>query len=783
MKNVSGKISLAKAVFISLAVIMLSVLFATLPGFAYDKYDLQKKPAIEKIRVVLEDNYPPYSFRASDGSLHGILIDQWALWEKKTGVKVIIEAKDWNSALTEMNQGKHDVIDSISFSDERAALFDFTKPHSSAEVPIFFSKNISGIKGIRSLKGFSVAVEKGDIIADILRDAGIKSLVEYDSYESIIEAASKGEVVVFVMNRAPAMHMIYKYGLQSEFTSTDSICIIELRRAIKKGDTELLALVENGFEKITQSEYREIDNRWSGFQNYNTDKIASYIETISFFAFSILILLLVWNYALRRNVNAKTSELTAALSELESSQEQIRAIIDAMPDMIFIVDSEGVFLDYLSRKQKESLLVQPEDFIGRKIADLFPYDITAKFMKGIDIVKNTGKNTMLEYGLGNNHYEARYIPLSESRMLCIVRDITEQRLSQEKIYQMSVYDEPTGLFNRNYFENELGNIEGECKPGMAVVMCDIDGLKLVNDTLGHLEGDAYLITAANIIKSHFADSRLIARIGGDEFAVILERATEESILKTKEKIKEHLTLINQSERLLPISLSIGYGIVSRISPSIADAMKEADDFMYREKLHHKLSFRSKNIDFIKKMLETRDFITEGHGRRMEDLCITLAYRMGLSQKDVKDMALFAQFHDIGKIGISDSILFKPGRLTEDEFEEMKKHAELGYRIAESSPDIMHISELIFKHHEWWNGSGYPFGLKGEEIPLQCRILSVVDAYDAMTNSRPYRKAMPSEDALQELRRFSGVQFDPSVVDMLIDILASPDALPSQYNPS
>ncbi|MZQ75334.1 MAG: transporter substrate-binding domain-containing protein [Peptoclostridium sp.] len=783
MKIIYGNIPTGKAVFISLTVIFLSLLFSTLPGFAYDKYDSPQKTPIDEIRVVMEDTYPPYSFRASDGSLHGILIDQWKLWEKKTGVKVIIDAKDWNNALTEMTQGKHDVIDAISFSDERAEFFDFTKPYSSAEVPIFYSKNISGINGIRSLKGFSVAVEKGDIVANLLRKAGINNLVEYDSYEDIIKAASKGEVVVFVMNRAPATHMIFKYGLQSEFNSTDSICTIELRRAIKKGDTELLSLVEEGFNQITPSEYDDIDSRWSGFQNHNTEKITSYIETAAIFVFSVLILLIVWNYALRRNVSAKTSELTSAIAELNSSREQLQAIIDAMPDMIFIVDSGGVFIDYLSQTQREDLLIQPEDFIGKRISDLFPEDITSKFMKGINVVKNTHKNTIVEYSLGNTHYEARYVPLSESRILSIIRDITEQRLSQEKVYRMSIYDEPTGLFNRNYFEKEFEVIKAECKPGMAVVMCDIDGLKLVNDTLGHLEGDGYLISAANIIKSHFSESRLMARIGGDEFAIILESATEESILKTKAKIKEHLNLVNQRESLLPISLSIGYGIVSRISPTIEDALREADDFMYREKLHHKLSFRSKNIDFIKKMLETRDFITEGHGKRMEDLCIALAYKMGLSQKDVKDMALFAQFHDIGKIGISDSILFKPGKLTQEEFEEMKKHAELGYRIAESSPDIMHISELIFKHHEWWDGSGYPFGLKGDAIPLQCRILSVVDAYDAMTNSRPYRKAMPNEDAIQELRRFSGVQFDPAVVEMLIEILEIPEDSNLLHNPS
>jgi HD-GYP domain-containing protein (c-di-GMP phosphodiesterase class II) len=148
----------------------------------------------------------------------------------------------------------------------------------------------------------------------------------------------------------------------------------------------------------------------------------------------------------------------------------------------------------------------------------------------------------------------------------------------------------------------------------------------------------------------------------------------------------------------------------------------------------------------------------------------LAIAAGLPESAIPDLRLLGRFHDIGKVGIPDSILFKPGRLTEEEYEVMKRHAEIGYRIARASAELAPIADWILKHQEWWNGQGYPLGIKGEEIPLACRILSIVDAYDAMTNDRPYRKAMSDEAAIAELKRCAGTQFDPVLVDEFIHIL-------------
>lgn len=198
--------------------------------------------------------------------------------------------------------------------------------------------------------------------------------------------------------------------------------------------------------------------------------------------------------------------------------------------------------------------------------------------------------------------------------------------------------------------------------------------------------------------------------------------------------------------------------------------KEADNNMFKQKLFHNHSNRSAIIQTLSKALEARDFITEGHAERLQSLILKLAARISLSESRRTDLRLFAQFHDIGKVGIPDRILYKNGPLTKQEKEIMQRHSEIGFRIAQTAPDLAPIADWILKHHEWWNGNGYPLGLKGEEIPLECRILSIVDAFDAMTNDRFYRKALPVETAINEIKKYGGIQFDPELVPKFLEVV-------------
>lgn len=345
----------------------------------------------------------------------------------------------------------------------------------------------------------------------------------------------------------------------------------------------------------------------------------------------------------------------------------------------------------------------------------------------------------------------------------LLREIIIRNRTEERLKYLSFHDNLTGLYNRAFFEEQLQRLSAPRYSPVTIIVCDVDGLKFINDTLGHDIGDSLLVAVAEVIKKSYREGDVVARTGGDEFALLIPNSTEAMVGKTCNKIRDAVALYNEENSKLPLSISLGFA-TSHDGLSPADLFKEADNNMYREKLHRSQSARSAIVQTLKKALGARDFITEGHADRMQDLVIELAKSINIPERKHADLRLLAQFHDIGKVGIPDNILFKPGPLSSEEYDEMKRHCEIGYIIAMSPPDLGPIADLILKHHEWWNGEGYPMGLKEEEIPLECRILAVADAFDAMTSDRPYRKALSCEDALDELKKCAGKQFDPRLVD-------------------
>jgi diguanylate cyclase (GGDEF)-like protein/PAS domain S-box-containing protein len=356
-----------------------------------------------------------------------------------------------------------------------------------------------------------------------------------------------------------------------------------------------------------------------------------------------------------------------------------------------------------------------------------------------------------------------------SGVASIGEDITERKQFQERLKHMSFHDSLTGLYNRTYFEEELRLLEEDCFAPVGMIVCDVDGLKLVNDTFGHSTGDKLLWLTAGIIKKCFREEDKVCRIGGDEFAIILPRSELSLVEHACHRIRKAVERYNIENEEFPLSLSVGFAVSGKRKENVRYVFKEADNNMYQEKLHRSKSSRSAIVQALMKTLEARDFITEGHGERLQDIVISLGVVLGLSERNLANLRLLAQFHDIGKVGIPDRILFKPGSLTDEEFKEMKRHSEIGHRIAQSAPDLQPIADYILRHHEWWNGGGYPLGLKEESIPLECRILAIADAYDAMTSDRPYRKAMSQKQAFDELNKNSGIQFDPKLVPIFIKV--------------
>ena len=352
----------------------------------------------------------------------------------------------------------------------------------------------------------------------------------------------------------------------------------------------------------------------------------------------------------------------------------------------------------------------------------------------------------------------------------IARNITERIEMEEQLTFLSMKDPVTGLYNRTFFEQACRNFDAECYNPLGIILCDIDGLKLINDTLGHSAGDWLLLAAAWAIQESFRENDVIARIGGDEFAVLLPKTPSALVEMAVKRIEAAVQKYNDNGIGVHLSMSVGFACRDNSDVNMGDLFKNADNNMYREKLYRIQSVRSTIVNTLMKTLEARDFITEEHTERLQNIIVKLATAVGFPENRLTDLKLLVQFHDIGKVGIPDRILFKPGKLTLKEIQEMQRHSEIGYRIAQSAPDLVPIADWILKHHEWWNGNGYPLKLKGEEIPLECRILAIVDAFDAMTNDRPYRQALSWDKALHELKTASGKQFDPFLVEQFAGLV-------------
>lgn len=453
---------------------------------------------------------------------------------------------------------------------------------------------------------------------------------------------------------------------------------------------------------------------------------------------------------------------------LDKSQSRSEALLSALPDLLLQFSPQGALLDVQKGKYYEMTIHFPEK-VGLHVSDIFPPPAAQKFERAIAALVDDRFPTQFEYCLessgGTRWFECRMVISESGRIIAVIRNITEKRRLEQQLRHLSFHDSLTGLYNRAYFEREMERLDKAGTMPVGLIVCDIDGLKLANDTLGHQAGDQLLIHAAQAVRSCFAETDVIARVGGDEFAILLPGRYEHEVVELCDNLRRQVADFRERNTQMPASISLGMSMRRTEKQQLGDVFKTADDNMYREKLHSSQSGRSSIVHTLAKALEARDFVTDGHADRLQELVAKLAQSLGMPDAKLPDLRLFARFHDIGKVGVPDHILFKPGRLTVDEFIVMQRHCEIGYRIAQASADLSPIADWILKHQEWWNGEGYPLHLRGSEIPLPCRILAVVDAYDAMTNDRPYRSAMSGASAIAELDRCAGSQFDPKVVEV------------------
>lgn len=351
-------------------------------------------------------------------------------------------------------------------------------------------------------------------------------------------------------------------------------------------------------------------------------------------------------------------------------------------------------------------------------------------------------------------------------VVLVFRDVTEKKKIRNQIEYLSFHDHLTGLYNRRFFEEELLRLDTDRNLPLSIMMFDVNGLKLTNDAFGHEMGDALLKKVAEIIKNECRADDIVARMGGDEFAVILSKA--DSI--QADMIRNRIVDAVAKETLGSIIISVAVGNDTKYSSNqhINEIVKASEDFMYSDKLKTGRTMRKQTLLLIIDNLGNKYEKEQAHIETVRKLCKHMGLALNMTQVEVKALEMAGYLHDIGKIIVPDEVLNKLGKLNEEEFRLTRRHSEAGYQIVKSVEEYSPLAEAVLCHHERWDGNGYPRKLKGEKIPLTARIIAVADAYEAMTAGRSYKKAVDKNEAILELKKNAGTQFDPEIVKVFVE---------------
>lgn len=470
--------------------------------------------------------------------------------------------------------------------------------------------------------------------------------------------------------------------------------------------------------------------------------------------------------------------------DTENQKNILRTIIDAVPEVIFYKDKESRFIGYNKKFEEFYNKRGVTEIIGKSDMEIYgDKETAAKFIELDKKIMSTKKAKYYEDRVKDENGKEKIeenvkIPVINDDgevwgVVGLSRDITERKNMEKKLIYLSQTDILTGTYNRYSFEEKVKELNYEKYLPLGIIMGDVNGLKLVNDTLGHLEGDKLLKNISNILKQICDLKGSVFRWGGDEFIILLPNCDQS---KCEAIIRDIRRKCEETEsNFIQLSIALGESVKYDLKDDIYNCIKKVEEKVYRQKLLDKKSIKSSIMESLRKTLEEKNMETNEHTERVQKYALALGEKLKLKISDLDELTLVASLHDIGKIGINEEMLLKPGKLTDEEFEIMKTHTEIGYRIINASSELGNVAKSVLTHHEKWDGSGYPLGLKGEEIPLLARIINVVDSYDIMTRDKIYRKAIDKKKAISELKKQAGNQFDPEIVRHFIDYIEDNEA--------
>lgn len=485
---------------------------------------------------------------------------------------------------------------------------------------------------------------------------------------------------------------------------------------------------------------------------------------------------------LRKTINNLLERLESNQKELVESKEELQATLTSVGDGVIVVDTEGKiqFLNPVAQKltgwaleaAKGAPLQTVFNIINEYTRETVESPVIAVF-ESEEIVE-LSNHTLLVSKNGNEiPIEDTAAPIKDLKgtvigCVLVFRDFSERKEKQRYIEYLSFHDQLTGLYNRRFFEEEVRRIDVQRNLPLSFIYADVNGLKIINDAFGHEQGDKLIQQVADVLKAGCRADDIIARIGGDEFVILLPNTTR---AETEELVKR---LGEKPIKIMNINVSISFGWETKCEAEkpAFEALKSAENYMYQKKILNSSSKRNGIIKSILHTLQVKSPREESHSGRVSKYCEQIGYAYQLSSDEIREISTAGELHDIGKIAVDETVLNKSGGLSVSDWAQLKQHPETGYRLLGATAEFNNIAECVLAHHERWDGKGYPKRLKGEEINWKARVIAIADAFDAMTCERPYRKALSREEAIEELKKNAGTQFDPEIVKVFIEKVLS-----------
>ena len=474
----------------------------------------------------------------------------------------------------------------------------------------------------------------------------------------------------------------------------------------------------------------------------------------------------VWNIVENKKITEESNRVTLQRNQMFNRHEAIMLIINPKTgDILECNPAAENFYGYLQEELLHMKIQQINQFSDSEINRLMNY-----------AENKEQKYFTFPHKLKNG--EIRYVDVYSSpikyndinALFSIIFDVTKREKAYRELKYISRHDYLTGIYNRRTFEAFFDDYNIAENYPLALIMGDVNSLKVINDSFGHNYGDLFIKESAKILRRVF-NNDIVARVGGDEFGILIRNADEQRIREKIAELNEESSksfVLNDTESLL--SIALGYSIQSKGKNTYEELMKEAESFVYANKYYDSRSIKNNTVNIIMDTLFEKSAREKNHSNRVGEIACLLAKKLEMTTNDINKIRAAGYLHDIGKIGIDEYILNKQGKLTDDEWILMKSHVERSYRILSNSIEFLNIADIVRNHHERYDGFGYPRGLKGNNIPIESRILVIADSFDAMTNYRPYKKRMSLSEAREEILRCKGSQFDPKLVDVFIKMI-------------